>query len=112
MECDPDACKGCRNVVTGEEAPPNKERCQNMRLRLRQHKRIAVGLSSVAGWGAFLLVMTFQTPKYFSFCHHSPAQSQEGWPSCTTEDLVFLHYEAQKISVPRDECRYTVVDED
>ena len=28
----------------------------NMRLRLRQHKRVAVGLSSIAGWGAFLLV--------------------------------------------------------
>ena len=27
-----------------------------MRLRLRQHKRVVVGLSSIAGWGAFLMV--------------------------------------------------------
>jgi len=51
-ECDPDLCKGCAATCTGE-AVPGKE-CCNMRLRLRQHPRIIMGLSSVAGWGAFL----------------------------------------------------------
>lgn len=31
-------------------------KCFNMRLRFRQHKRVAMGLSDVAGWGSFLLV--------------------------------------------------------
>lgn len=30
--------------------------CHNMKLRLRQHKRVAMGLSQVAGWGAFAQV--------------------------------------------------------
>lgn len=28
--------------------------CQNMKLRLRQHQQICMGLSDVAGWGAFV----------------------------------------------------------
>jgi histone-lysine N-methyltransferase EZH2 len=28
--------------------------CQNMKLRLRQHRQICMGLSDVAGWGAFV----------------------------------------------------------
>mmetsp|Transcript_24875 Transcript_24875/g.69328 ORF Transcript_24875/g.69328 Transcript_24875/m.69328 type:complete len:774 (+) Transcript_24875:212-2533(+) len=51
-ECDPDLCKGCAPTCTGE-APEGRE-CCNMHLRLRQHARIIMGLSSVAGWGAFL----------------------------------------------------------
>lgn len=30
--------------------------CLNMPLRLRQHKRVAMGISQVAGWGAFAMV--------------------------------------------------------
>ena len=34
----------------------------NMRLRFRQHKRVAMGLSDVAGWGSFLLVRCAPLP--------------------------------------------------
>ena len=41
-------------MLGGAEAAGAK--CCNMRLRFRQHKRVAMGLSDVAGWGSFLLV--------------------------------------------------------
>ena len=34
--------------------PDPNEQCNNMRLHLNQHKHICLGLSAVAGWGAFL----------------------------------------------------------
>jgi len=55
-ECDPDVCMHCACAVTGEEPAQGRERCQNMQIRLRQHKRTAIAMSSIAGWGAFLLV--------------------------------------------------------
>ena len=45
-ECDPDVCTGCTIGCT----------CNNMRLRFRQHKRVCMGKSAIAGWGSFLLV--------------------------------------------------------
>lgn len=33
----------------------NVQPCRNMRLRLRQHRRLAMGRSAVAGWGCFVL---------------------------------------------------------
>jgi len=64
MECDPDLCRGCAGGAgaAGAPAPAAAEAergapaCGNMRLRLRQHKRVAMGVSDIAGWGAFLLV--------------------------------------------------------
>ncbi len=53
-ECDPDICRGC--AATCEQGVQANRPCHNMRLRLRQHKRVAMGLSRVAGWGAFLQV--------------------------------------------------------
>ena len=83
-ECNPDVCRRCTVTAArhahqcregsgafGElcvpinnptppvnlDAPtdPNNElECMNMRLLLRQHKHICLGLSAVAGWGAFL----------------------------------------------------------
>ncbi|KAK9846547.1 hypothetical protein WJX81_006349 [Elliptochloris bilobata] len=60
MECDPDLCKGCAPAVGVVHAPAadadeSAPACCNMRLRQRQHKRVAMGLSDIAGWGAFLL---------------------------------------------------------
>ena len=43
-------------------------KCCNMRLRFRQHKRVAMGLSDVAGWGSFLLVKSL--PVLLSSCLH------------------------------------------
>ncbi|KAK9829516.1 hypothetical protein WJX72_006296 [[Myrmecia] bisecta] len=66
-DCDPDLCHGCSIAcahelqpggpagTAGTAAPPGREPCANMRLRTRQHKRTAVGLSSTCGWGTFLL---------------------------------------------------------
>ncbi|KAL0022368.1 hypothetical protein WJX77_004927 [Trebouxia sp. C0004] len=51
-ECDPDLCVQCQWTICGEK-PPGSVDCHNMKLRLRQHKRVAMGLSNVAGWGAF-----------------------------------------------------------
>ncbi|KAK9841635.1 hypothetical protein WJX74_009123 [Apatococcus lobatus] len=51
-ECDPDICQAC--APTCEQGQHGGRPCHNMRLRLRQHKRVAMGLSRVAGWGAFL----------------------------------------------------------
>ena len=52
-ECDPDICKGCSQTCL-PNCPPGLQ-CHNMNLRLRRHKKIAMGLSMVAGWGAFLM---------------------------------------------------------
>ncbi|KAL0030931.1 hypothetical protein WJX79_001885 [Trebouxia sp. C0005] len=51
-ECDPDLCMQCQWSISGQK-PPGSVDCHNMKLRLRQHKRVAMGLSNVAGWGAF-----------------------------------------------------------
>lgn len=45
-------CGACGATCDGTAA--GHEACGNMRLRLGQHRRIAMGLSTVAGWGAFL----------------------------------------------------------
>ncbi|KAK9917862.1 hypothetical protein WJX75_009030 [Coccomyxa subellipsoidea] len=44
-ECDPDACTACTTGCA----------CNNMRLRFRQHKRVSMGKSAIAGWGSFLM---------------------------------------------------------
>ena len=54
-ECDPDLCTSCQWSIC-KEKPPGSMDCHNMKLRLRQHKRVAMGLSQVAGWGAFAQV--------------------------------------------------------
>lgn len=54
-ECDPDLCKPCQWTICSHK-PPGSTDCQNMALRMRQHKRVAMGLSHVAGWGAFAQV--------------------------------------------------------
>ena len=77
-ECNPDVCKFCgvaegastarvppRVALAAASAPPalapppdptnGPAECSNMRLRLRQHKRVAAGASAIDGWGAFLL---------------------------------------------------------
>ncbi|KAF5843242.1 enhancer of zeste 2, partial [Dunaliella salina] len=51
-ECDPDLCRNCNAMCEGCAVPASE--CHNMRLRLRQHKRVVMGQSIVAGWGAFL----------------------------------------------------------
>ncbi|KAK3261205.1 hypothetical protein CYMTET_29876 [Cymbomonas tetramitiformis] len=68
-ECDPDLCKGCTataayvarlktslctSTAQLDELPEKEYTCQNMKLRLGQHRHIYMGLSQVAGWGAFL----------------------------------------------------------
>jgi hypothetical protein len=70
FECDPDVCKGCVCAVTGGDPPPGKERCQNMQIRLRQHKRTAIALSSIAGWGAFLLVSLVAVAIFLAADHY------------------------------------------
>lgn len=55
-ECDTDLCKGCSSSVVLKEHSGGTLPCNNMKLRLRQHKRIAMGKSDVQGWGSFLLV--------------------------------------------------------
>ena len=62
FECDPDICQGCSSVALGGQPPEGKEECHNMRLRMRMHKRVAVGLSSIAGWGAFIMVRVMLVP--------------------------------------------------
>eukprot|EP00884_Botryococcus_braunii_P022780 jgi/Botrbrau1/9186/Bobra.0236s0016.2 len=55
-ECDPDLCQNCCIWAEGGEGLSVPTRiCTNMGMLLRQHKRIAVGLSNVSGWGAFVL---------------------------------------------------------
>lgn len=51
-ECDPDLCKLCCNTVYGDHVAGYQ--CNNFRLRLRQKRRVLMGLSGVQGWGAFL----------------------------------------------------------
>tara|TARA_B110000977_G_scaffold125247_2_gene160408 strand:+ start:3643 stop:7164 length:3522 start_codon:yes stop_codon:yes gene_type:complete len=82
-ECDPDLCKRCAHTselktharrdgwpfsdlcmpIPPPPAPPTEptkskprpeEHCTNMKLLLRQRKHVQMGLSRVAGWGAFL----------------------------------------------------------
>mmetsp|Transcript_37337 Transcript_37337/g.70119 ORF Transcript_37337/g.70119 Transcript_37337/m.70119 type:complete len:830 (-) Transcript_37337:333-2822(-) len=70
-ECDPDRCKKCMStakMVAYHQAeriqdsshpgmPPIPDEtvwCQNMKLQLGHHRHIHLGLSHVAGWGAFL----------------------------------------------------------
>eukprot|EP00850_Spirogloea_muscicola_P011274 SM000069S20711 [mRNA] locus=s69:409982:415574:+ [translate_table: standard] len=58
-ECDPDVCRHCWSGCGdgSEGTPPAKEfvnPCRNMRILLRQHQRVLLGRSDVAGWGAFL----------------------------------------------------------
>ena len=56
-ECDPDLCAPCRHTTNAPNTKPDGAMdCLNMPLRLRQHKRVAMGISQVAGWGAFAMV--------------------------------------------------------
>ena len=60
-ECDTDLCVGCaKSILPGAGQPgggaPGAMTCCNMRLRFRQHKRVAMGKSDIAGWGSFLMV--------------------------------------------------------
>jgi hypothetical protein len=56
-------CLGCakslmpnHGACPGGGAPGAGLTCCNMRLRFRQHKRVAMGKSDIAGWGSFLMV--------------------------------------------------------
>jgi len=51
-ECDPDLCKLC--IPTLHNANEPGYQCNNFRIRLRQKRRVLMGLSDVQGWGAFL----------------------------------------------------------
>jgi hypothetical protein len=51
-ECDPDLCRLCIPTLTNSNEPGYQ--CNNFRLRLRQKRRVLMGLSDVQGWGAFL----------------------------------------------------------
>ena len=51
-ECDPDLCKLCVHTLHNNHSPGYQ--CNNFRLRLRQKRRVLMGLSGVQGWGAFL----------------------------------------------------------
>ncbi|KAF8071242.1 EZ1 [Scenedesmus sp. PABB004] len=61
-ECDPAVCARCKPAAAAAAAggagaaasAEGAEPCGNMGMRLRQHPVIHVGLSGVAGWGAFL----------------------------------------------------------
>jgi hypothetical protein len=57
-ECDTDLCTGCARGALLNECGGSLP-CNNMKLRFRQHKRVAMGKSDVQGWGSFLLVCTF-----------------------------------------------------
>eukprot|EP00798_Chlamydomonas_sp_ICE-L_P004267 gene4267-14378_t len=54
-ECDPDLCRNCSATCDHANPPPAGSECCNMRLRLRQHRRIIMGESTIQGWGAFVL---------------------------------------------------------
>jgi histone-lysine N-methyltransferase EZH2 len=51
-ECDPDLCKLCIPTLHNTNEPGYQ--CNNFRIRLRQKRRVLMGLSDVQGWGAFL----------------------------------------------------------
>jgi histone-lysine N-methyltransferase EZH2 len=51
-ECDPDLCKLCIPTLYNANEPGYQ--CNNFRIRLRQKRRVLMGLSDVQGWGAFL----------------------------------------------------------
>ncbi|KAL6759487.1 hypothetical protein V8C86DRAFT_2573324 [Haematococcus lacustris] len=53
-ECDPDLCRTCTMPWSESQQASLSPKCGNMRLRLRQHKRVVLANSSIAGWGAFL----------------------------------------------------------
>lgn len=60
-ECDPDKCRGCAATARLQgargrlELNPPERTCHNMNLRLRVRRRVAMGLSLVAGWGCFIM---------------------------------------------------------
>eukprot|EP00899_Mesostigma_viride_P019353 jgi/Mesvir1/27419/Mv07215-RA.1 len=49
-ECDPDLCTGC----TGENPDLSDSACQNQAVMRKEHRRLLLGVSDVAGWGVFL----------------------------------------------------------
>jgi hypothetical protein len=53
-ECDPAKCLGCCPTANGTVQPGDVV-CQNMNLLLGVTRRLAVGLSDVAGWGCFVM---------------------------------------------------------
>ncbi len=65
-ECDPDLCKRCTPTAlsawrrsaggaSAQQLPATAgDCCENMKVQLKQHKRVLLGLSGVSGWGAFL----------------------------------------------------------
>ncbi|TVU42283.1 hypothetical protein EJB05_08679, partial [Eragrostis curvula] len=58
-ECDPDVCRNCWvSCGDGSLGEPRARgdgyQCGNMKLLLKQQKRILLGRSDVAGWGAFI----------------------------------------------------------
>ncbi|VFQ58374.1 unnamed protein product [Cuscuta campestris] len=58
-ECDPDICHNCL-VGCGDGSigfhpqRVSNHQCMNMKLLLRQHQKVLLGRSDIAGWGAFL----------------------------------------------------------
>ncbi|KAK4346475.1 hypothetical protein RND71_032814 [Anisodus tanguticus] len=58
-ECDPDVCRNCWiSCGDGTLGDPlqrgDNYECMNMKLLLKQHQRVLLGISDVSGWGAFL----------------------------------------------------------
>ncbi|XP_074316615.1 histone-lysine N-methyltransferase EZA1 [Silene latifolia] len=57
-ECDPDVCRNCwvscGGGSLGEPVKKGDGQCGNMKLLLRQQKRVLLGRSDVTGWGAFI----------------------------------------------------------
>ena len=76
-ECDPDLCMQCQWSISGQK-PPGSVDCHNMKLRLRQHKRVAMGLSNVAGWGAFAQVPRQERKEKKSKEKESKAKERKG----------------------------------
>ncbi|KAH8097597.1 SET domain-containing protein [Aureococcus anophagefferens] len=60
-ECDPDLCRCCSSApVSGDPTAVDDiaarcAGCRNVAIRLRRHKRVAIGRSCTHGWGAFAL---------------------------------------------------------
>lgn len=57
-ECDPDVCRkcwvSCGDGSLGEPIRRGDGQCGNMRLLLKQQKKILLAKSDIAGWGAFI----------------------------------------------------------